>query len=167
MNFAFPLTIGTYRISSEFGMRLHPTLGTQKMHNGIDFAAPTGTPVYSVGPGQVTIASYSDVNGNWVKVDHGNGWASAYLHLSSTDVSPGQSVKAGTRLGAVGTTGRSTGPHLHFILYKNGVEVDPLEYLSSAVRKAAPFLLVGSLALGAIAIALAWRYQDEIRGYLP
>jgi murein DD-endopeptidase MepM/ murein hydrolase activator NlpD len=132
-SFAIPLPIGTYRVSSAFGFRTHPVTGQkEKFHNGVDLAAPTGTPVYTIATGKVTFAGMDSrgINGNWIKVDHGDGYSSAYLHLSAINVAVGQTVAAGTRLGAVGATGRVTGPHLHFILYQNGTEVDPMLYLA-------------------------------------
>jgi murein DD-endopeptidase MepM/ murein hydrolase activator NlpD len=135
------------------------------MHNGVDLAAPTGTPVYAVAPGVVTTVGYTDINGNWIKVDHGEGYATAYLHLSRTDVARGAQVVAGQQLGAVGATGRVTGPHLHFILYKDGQEVDPLLHLGKIALVAGvtstALVVAGTMAVGGIAIALAWAYTRK------
>lgn len=159
-SFAIPLPMGTYRVSSAFGFRTHPTTGEkQKFHNGVDLAAPTGTPVYTISAGKVVHAAMDSrgINGNWIKVDHGDGYSSAYLHLSAMHVSVGQQVAAGTRLGSVGTTGRSTGPHLHFILYQNGQEVDPMLYLAKqgvvAAVAAYTYTVPRMLLWGSVAMA--------------
>lgn len=167
MKFDFPLAEGTYRVTSGFGPRLHPiTLEPGKHHNGVDFAAPTGTAVYAVAPGKVLVVGRNEaINGNWVKVDHGGGWATAYLHLSRVDVTQGQDVKAGQVLGGVGSTGRSTGPHLHFILYKNGIPVDPMKYLGAAAL--GTLGLIGTGLAIAVAFGALWRYRDTIRQWLP
>lgn len=116
------------RISSGFSMsRKHPILGTFKTHRAIDFAASTGTPVETVGDGTVIYSGWNGAYGNFVKIDHGQGFATAYAHLSKIYVSRGAKVKQGDLIGAVGTTGRSTGPHLHYEMYKNGALVHPLQ----------------------------------------
>jgi len=116
------------RISSGFSLnRKHPILGTFRTHRAIDFAADTGTPVETVGDGTVVYSGWNGAYGNFVKVDHGQGFATAYAHLSKIYVSKGSKVKQGDLIGAVGTTGRSTGPHLHYEMYKNGNLVHPLE----------------------------------------
>lgn len=116
------------RISSGFSMsRKHPILGTFKTHRAIDFAASTGTPIETVGDGTVVYAGWNGAYGNFVKIDHGQGFATAYAHLSKIYVSKGSRVKQGDLIGAVGSTGRSTGPHLHYEMYKNGALVHPLE----------------------------------------
>lgn len=116
------------RISSGFSLsRKHPILGTFKTHRAIDFAADTGTPVETVGDGTVIYSGWNGAYGNFVKIDHGQGFATAYAHLSKIYVSKGAKVKQGDLIGAVGTTGRSTGPHLHYEMYKNGALVHPLD----------------------------------------
>jgi murein DD-endopeptidase MepM/ murein hydrolase activator NlpD len=116
------------RISSGFTMsRKHPILGTFKTHRAIDFAASTGTPVETVGDGTVVYAGWNGAYGNFVKIDHGQGFATAYAHLSKIYVSKGSRVKQSDLIGAVGSTGRSTGPHLHYEMYKNGALVHPLD----------------------------------------
>ncbi|MCR4907875.1 MAG: peptidoglycan DD-metalloendopeptidase family protein [Lachnospiraceae bacterium] len=117
------------RISDEFGMRMHPTLGVEMMHNGVDFAAPTGTPIYAAADGNVIAAGYSASMGNYVMIDHGSNIITVYMHASSIDVSEGQSVSRGDKIGAVGSTGRSTGPHLHFGVREDGSYVNPWKYL--------------------------------------
>ena len=116
------------RISSTFGMREHPVLGFMKLHKGVDFAAPTGTPIYAAGSGVVQNAEMKDLNGNYVKILHDNGWKTIYLHMSAfgPGIAAGVRVRQGQQIGAVGTTGRSTGPHLHYELHINDEPVDPM-----------------------------------------
>ena len=116
------------RISSGFGMRGHPILGYVKMHRGTDFAAPTGTPIYAAGDGAVVFAGPKGPNGNFVKLHHDNGWDTLYLHMNRIwpGVSAGARVVQGQQIGEVGTTGRSTGPHLHYEVHIAGQPVDPL-----------------------------------------
>ncbi len=112
--------------TSDFGMRKHPVTGAHKMHKGMDIAAPTGTPVQATKSGKVVETGYdADGAGNYVVVDHGGGVKSKYFHLSEIDVKEGQDLKAGQQLGKVGSTGMSTGPHLHFEVHVNGEAVDP------------------------------------------
>jgi hypothetical protein len=124
----FVQPVATLRaITSGFGSRINPVTGQyQKLHNGLDLAAPEGTPVLAARAGTVTVvATGHAVNGNWVKIKHDGSYETAYLHLSRIDVRKGQQVSAGQVIGAVGKTGRATGPHLHFIAYKAGNPVDP------------------------------------------
>jgi murein DD-endopeptidase MepM/ murein hydrolase activator NlpD len=117
------------RISSVFSKsRFHPVLKSSKPHNGVDFAAPTGTPVRSIGDGIVTYAGWKGPNGILVKVQHSNQYSSAYVHLSklAPGIKQGVRVQRGQQVGAVGQTGRATGPHLHFSLYRNEKFIDPL-----------------------------------------
>ena len=111
------------RVSSEFG----PRWGT--MHNGIDFAAPIGTPAYAAADGTVTVARYSSSAGNYVVINHGGGLVTKYMHFSAIYVSEGQSVSRGHNIGAIGNTGYSTGPHLHFQVEVNGQPRNPREFL--------------------------------------
>ncbi len=117
------------RISDDYGMRLHPTLGVQMMHNGIDMAAPSGSPILAAADGTVIAAAYSASMGNYIMIDHGSDIITVYMHASALNVSVGQDVSAGDRIGSVGSTGRSTGPHLHFGVRKNGSYVNPWSYL--------------------------------------
>ncbi|MCB0319524.1 MAG: peptidoglycan DD-metalloendopeptidase family protein [Bdellovibrionales bacterium] len=117
------------RISSMFTRaRFHPVLKSWRPHNGVDFAAPTGTPVRSVADGVVSSAGYSGGNGNMVKIKHGDKYATAYLHLSkiTKGLRSGSRVKRGDIIGAVGSTGLATGPHLHYSFYVNDKYVDPM-----------------------------------------
>ncbi len=113
------------RVASSFAMRLHPILNSWRQHNGIDYAAPAGTPVRSVGDGVVEFAGMQSGYGNIVIVKHGNNQSTAYAHLSQIDVKVGQNVSQRQTLGGVGTTGWSTGPHLHFEFRVNGEYADP------------------------------------------
>lgn len=127
--FKFPLASYT-RISSEYGNRIHPTLGVQKFHNGVDFAAPTGTAIYAAYDGKVVAAAYSSSMGNYVMIDHGSGLYTIYMHASKLYVSTGAVVVRGETIAAVGSTGRSTGPHLHFSVRLDGAYTSPWNYLS-------------------------------------
>ena len=117
------------RVSDEFGMRIHPTLGIQKMHNGVDFAAPAGSAILAAYNGTVVAADYNGTMGNYVMINHGAGLYTIYMHCSALYVSKGQDVTAGTKIAAVGSTGRSTGNHLHFGVRLNGAYVSPWNYL--------------------------------------
>ena len=117
------------RISDNYGMRMHPTLGIEKMHNGIDLAAPSGSAILAAYNGTVAAADYNSTMGNYIMISHGNGLYTIYMHCSALYVSKGQDVTAGTKIGAVGSTGRSTGPHLHFGVRLNGNYVSPWNYL--------------------------------------
>jgi murein DD-endopeptidase MepM/ murein hydrolase activator NlpD len=123
----FGVVVGT--LTSGFGYRKDPISGVRKFHNAIDIAAPRGTPVYAYTNGKVVTAGWGNMTGNYVVIDHGGGLRTKYLHLSSISVSAGQTVKVGQKIGGVGSTGYSTGNHLHFEVTKNGVAVNPLLYL--------------------------------------
>jgi murein DD-endopeptidase MepM/ murein hydrolase activator NlpD len=114
------------RVTSGFAMRFHPILQTWRKHNGVDYAAPTGTPVRSVGEGSVDFAGWQNGYGNVVQIKHSNDRSTVYAHLSRIDVKKGQRIEQGARIGAVGSTGWSTGPHLHFEFRVNGNHQDPL-----------------------------------------
>ena len=120
---------GYRRLSDDYGNRIHPTLGVEKFHNGIDLAAPSGTPIYSAYDGDVVAADYSSSMGNYIMINHGNGLYTLYMHCSALYVSKGASVYKGQNIAAVGSTGRSTGPHLHFSVRLNGNYVSPWNYL--------------------------------------
>ncbi len=118
-------------LTSNFGTRKDPFTGAATMHAGMDFRAPVGTSVRATGTGKVITAEPTGGYGNLVEIDHGNGVVTRYAHLSAFAVSVGQSVAAGTALGAVGSTGRSTGPHLHYETRINSVAVDPIRFLQA------------------------------------
>jgi murein DD-endopeptidase MepM/ murein hydrolase activator NlpD len=130
------------RRTSGFGMREHPIFHTQRAHLGVDYAAPTGTPVISVADGVVVESGFSGGFGNMVVVQHNARQSTVYAHLSKIAVRKGQTIKQGDNLGAVGATGWATGPHLHFEFRINGRHVDPLtlaqqgssEPISAALR---------------------------------
>lgn len=126
--FQFPCP-GYTRVSSDYGNRMHPTLGVYKFHNGIDLAASTGTPILAAYDGKVVGASYNSTMGNYVMIDHGDGLYTIYMHASKLYVSTGKMVSKGDTIAAVGSTGRSTGPHLHFGVRLNGSYVSPWNYL--------------------------------------
>lgn len=127
--FAWPCPNYT-RISSPFGYRMHPTLGVEKFHNGVDLAAPAGSPILAAYDGTVISAAYNASMGNYVMISHGNNIYTIYMHASALYVSSGQKVSKGETIAAVGTTGRSTGNHLHFGVRVNGSYVDPMGYIS-------------------------------------
>lgn len=116
-------------MTSPFGMRLHPILKTYKMHTGIDYAAPNGTPIYSMADGKVIVSEYSNGYGNYVVIDHGNGLSTLYSHNSSNLVSVGEIVKGGQAVAKMGETGYATGPHVHFEVRVNGKPVNPAPYV--------------------------------------
>ena len=117
------------RIASGFGMRIDPVYGTPKMHKGLDFTAPQGTPIYATGNGMVREASFSEGGfGNHVIINHGYGYETLYGHMVRMKVRPGQRVKRGELIGWVGSTGKSTGPHCHYEVHVNGNEVDPVYF---------------------------------------
>lgn len=123
--FKMPL-FAHYRISSRFGYRSDPFTGARTFHTGVDLACPQGTPVVSAASGSVSFVGYSNIFGNYIIVKHTNGYQTLYGHLSKILARKGQRVSQGTRIGLVGSTGYSTGPHLHFTIYKNGKLVDPM-----------------------------------------
>ena len=126
--FKFPCPSYT-RISDDYGNRIHPILGVEKFHNGVDFAAPSGSPILAAYDGDVVGAGYSSSMGNYVMIDHGDSLITIYMHASQLYVSTGQSVSKGQKIAAVGSTGRSTGPHLHFSVRENGNYVSPWKYI--------------------------------------
>ncbi len=126
--FAWPAPSYT-RISDDYGNRTHPILGTQQFHNGVDMAAPGGSPILAAYDGKVVAAAYSSTMGNYIMIDHGDGLYTIYMHASALYVSKGAEVNKGDKIAAVGTTGRSTGNHLHFSVRLNGSYVSPWNYL--------------------------------------
>lgn len=123
--------VKSYRLTSPFGMRIHPITGKETMHQGVDMAAPQGTPIYAAKDGKVSRTAFQAGGaGYYVSISHGGGFASIYMHMTHYIVKPGDYVKAGQVIGYVGSTGGSTGPHLHFGISYNGTYVNPLKYVS-------------------------------------
>ena len=118
------------RISDDYGSRTHPILGVQQFHNGVDMAAPGGSPILAAYDGKVVAAAYNASMGNYIMINHGDGLYTIYMHASALYVSTGETVTRGQKIAAVGTTGRSTGNHLHFSVRKDGAYVSPWNYLS-------------------------------------
>lgn len=116
------------RIASGFGYRIHPIYGIAKMHYGLDFTAPQGTPIYATGDGTVTSAGVGTGTGNEVIINHGYGYETVYMHMVRIKASAGQRVKRGEVIGWVGSTGASTGPHCHYEVHINGTPVDPVYF---------------------------------------
>lgn len=135
--FLMKTPINGARLSSSFGNRKHPVLGYNKLHKGTDFAAPTGTPIYAAGNGKVVNYGPNGTYGNFAKVQHANGYTTAYAHMSrfAKGVSKGSYVKQGQVIGYVGTTGRSTGPHLHYEVYINNKPVNAMTLKLPTGRK--------------------------------
>ena len=125
--FRFPLR--SYRLTSDYGMRKNPITGNVRLHQGLDLAAPAGTEVYAAGSGTVTEIGNDPVYGIYIILRHAEGWASLYGHLQKVGVTLHTTVNSGTLIGWVGSTGQSTGPHLHFELRHNGTARDPNKYL--------------------------------------
>ncbi len=126
--FAWPAPSYT-RISDDYGWRTHPILGVKQFHNGVDMAAPSGSPILAAADGEVIAASYSATMGNYIMINHGSGLITVYMHASSLLVSNGAKVSKGQTIALVGSTGRSTGSHLHFTVRLNGEYVSPWNYL--------------------------------------
>ncbi|MEQ8410236.1 MAG: M23 family metallopeptidase [Erythrobacter sp.] len=123
------MPLSGFRMTSDYGMRTHPVLGRRKRHKGVDLAAPTGTPVYATADGMIGRAEYSRSYGLVIYADHGAGLETRYAHLSKLAVAEGERVRKGDLIGYVGSTGRSTGPHLHYEVRKDGVAVNPIPYM--------------------------------------
>ena len=123
--FISPLKGNDFRISSKFGYRTHPVYKTKKFHGGIDLAAPKNTPVYSVKAGVVIHSGFVRGYGNYIIVDHEDGYKSAYAHLNTIKVKKGEKVDGAFVIGSVGKTGTATGYHLHFELIKSNKKIDP------------------------------------------
>jgi murein DD-endopeptidase MepM/ murein hydrolase activator NlpD len=126
---------GTLNISSEYGLRRNPFGGfSYEMHSGIDFRGPIGTPIYATAPGVVAVAQFSGGYGNHVLIDHGYGYETLYGHLSKLEVAAGDRIQRGDLIGRLGSTGRSSGPHLHYEVHRNGQPVNPRPYLPDSYR---------------------------------
>ena len=127
--FLYPLPYAV-SITDAYGYRIHPLSGTYKWHNGVDLAAGSGTAIYATKSGTVTSATYNEAYGYMVTINHGDGYSSLYGHMTNYIVSAGDYVTQGQTIGYVGSTGWSTGPHLHFTIYYNGADVNPMNYVS-------------------------------------
>jgi len=125
------------RLTSGFGMRTHPVTGLRRGHKGIDLAAPTGTPIYATADGLISRASWFSTYGLYVAIEHGGELQTRYAHMSRLNVAKGQRVKKGEIIGFVGSTGRSTGPHLHYEVRVRGKAVNPLPYMHGEQASAA------------------------------
>jgi murein DD-endopeptidase MepM/ murein hydrolase activator NlpD len=125
---------GEVDMSSPFGMRLDPFMGRPAIHTGIDLRGETGEPAHATAAGRISIAGREGGYGNMVEINHGNGLATRYGHLSEIDVKVGQFVRIGEVIGKIGSTGRSTGPHLHYETRINGEAVDPQKFLRAGIR---------------------------------
>jgi murein DD-endopeptidase MepM/ murein hydrolase activator NlpD len=125
---------GELDLSSGYGVRLDPFIRAPAMHTGVDFRGETGEPVRATAHGTVTAAGWSGGYGRMVELDHGNGFVTRYGHLSVIDVRAGQAIKIGQTVGRLGSTGRSTGPHLHYETRVDGESVDPQKFLRAGTR---------------------------------
>ncbi|HMQ61309.1 MAG TPA: M23 family metallopeptidase [Flavilitoribacter sp.] len=121
---------------SGFGMRIHPIYKVPKMHTGIDFTAPAGTPIQATGEGKVIRADRGNGYGNHVIIDHGYGYQTLYAHMSRIDVKVGQEVKRGQSIGLVGSSGTSTAPHCHYEVIFKGQKIDPINYVTDGLTPA-------------------------------
>ena len=132
-----------YRLSSSYGTREHPVIGGLRAHKGLDMAAPSGTPVYATADGLVSKAEWFSSYGNFISIEHGADLETRFGHLSRIAVSSGQRVHKGDLIGYVGSTGRSTGPHLHYEVRVDGVAVDPTPYMTESGGEHAFALAMG------------------------
>ena len=132
--------VNNFRVTSPFGEREHPVLGGLRMHKGIDLAAPRGTPVYAPADGVVERAGPFSSYGNYIAIEHGADMETRYGHLSKVAVHAGETVKKGQLIGYVGSTGRSTGPHLHYEVRVDGHAVNPAPYMEAQGDPTAPML---------------------------
>jgi murein DD-endopeptidase MepM/ murein hydrolase activator NlpD len=129
-----PPVMGEMELSSAFGMRIDPFIRAPAMHTGLDFRGDPGDPVRATADGNVTVAGWNGGYGKMVEIDHGNGISTRYGHLSDINIKIGQRVRAGTIIGKIGSTGRSTGPHLHYETRVGGDAVDPQRFLRAGSR---------------------------------
>lgn len=136
------------RMTSDYGMRTHPVLGGRRSHNGIDLAAPTGTPVYATADGIVSRANRFSSYGLYVSIEHGAKLQTRFAHLSKLAVADGQRVKKGDVIGYVGSTGRSTGPHLHYEVRVDGQAVNPIPYMVESDAQQAFAMATGEGGIG-------------------
>ncbi|HNP19457.1 MAG TPA: M23/M56 family metallopeptidase [Fulvivirga sp.] len=120
-----PLGDGPFKVTSGFGMKMHPILKVEKMHTGVDLTAKSGTPIFATADGWVTLTKYDEAKGNFVQIKHSEVYTTQYSHMASFKVLQGEMVKKGQVIGYVGSTGQSTGPHLHYEIHENGEAIDP------------------------------------------
>jgi murein DD-endopeptidase MepM/ murein hydrolase activator NlpD len=153
------------RITSGFAMRFHPIHQTWRAHRGIDYSAPKGTPIRSVGAGVVEFSGWQKGYGNAVEVRHANGKSTFYAHMSRVDVRKGQRIEQGQNLGAVGSTGWSTGPHLHFEFRVNGQHQDPRALLASAETVTIAPLLKPAFQVHARSVQTQLSIASSMRGH--
>lgn len=135
--------LDSYRMTSDYGMRNHPVLGGRRKHDGLDMAAPSGTPIYATADGIVEKAEWFGGYGNYVAINHGADLETRFGHMSRYTVSAGQRVRKGDLIGYVGSTGRSTGPHLHYEVRVAGLAVDPTPYMTEGGAERAFALAMG------------------------
>ncbi len=141
-----PVPVDSIYAISSFGLRMHPILHRLKMHDGIDYAAYVGTPVYATAAGKVIAAKYDKIAGLYIKIDHGYHYATVYAHLSRAYVRPGQEIKKGQLIGLVGNTGRSVGPHLHYEVKINGIPVNPVRFIDHKIDAERQCLVISKKA---------------------
>ncbi|MEX1109612.1 MAG: M23 family metallopeptidase, partial [Dongiaceae bacterium] len=149
------------RLTSGFGMRKHPTLGYNKMHRGVDFGAPSGTPIYAAGDGTIESIGDNGGYGNYIRIRHNSEYSTAYAHMNgfAKGLNQGDRVRQGDIIGYVGTTGRSTGPHLHYEVLVAGEQVNPLDIKWPAGEKLAGADLEDFFAARDVIVAL----RDTLR----
>lgn len=153
------------KATSEFGVRTHPILGTRRMHQGLDFGADMNTPILAAGSGTVIFAGTKSGYGNTIDIDHGGGIVTRYAHMSSFIVRKGAQVNQGQSIGRVGSTGLSTGPHLHFEVHRNGKQEDPRSYLN-VIRAPASSLMTpsrASLMANQLPLSTSKKYFESLR----
>ncbi len=129
-----PIPVDSIYAISSFGLRMHPILHRLKMHNGIDYAVYEGTPVYATADGQVIDVKYDPISGLYVKIYHGYGYTTLYMHLKKALVKRGQLVKKGQEIALTGNTGRSVGPHLHYEVRVNNIPVNPVAFIAHKIE---------------------------------
>lgn len=142
------MPLDSAKLTSDYGMRTHPVLGGRRAHNGIDLASPTGTPIYATADGIVSKAEWFGGYGNYIQIEHGSDLQTRYGHLSRYAVESGQRVRKGDLIGYVGSTGRSTGPHLHYEVRIAGQAVNPIPYMAETTAAQAFALARGTGAVG-------------------
>ncbi|WP_188112272.1 M23 family metallopeptidase [Aquimarina sp. RZ0] len=132
----FPVDMkGFKRLSSGYGMRIHPILKRKKFHYGLDLSAKKGTAIYASAAGKITSARYSSSYGNYVIIKHESGYSTLYGHMMKKIVKKNQDVKQGDIIGYVGSTGRSTGPHLHFEIIQSNKKIDPIRFWKKLIKR--------------------------------